>query len=82
MHFPAGVGEVNQEGVDYYRRLLAELKANNITPVATLYHWDLPQALEDLGGWRNSSSADWFKEYAVACFQAFGDEVNYSYTYN
>ncbi len=66
---------MSQEGVDYYNGLIDELIANEITPVVTLYHWDLPQALEDVGGWRNELSQFWFQDYASICFREFGDRV-------
>ncbi len=66
---------MNQEGVAYYNSLIDELLANGITPLVTIYHWDLPQALEDQGGWKSESSPTWFEEYAVACFGLFGDRV-------
>ena len=71
-----GNGAVNQAGVQYYRNLINELVANGITPVATLYHWDLPQALQDQGGWQNPDIADWFEYYATVCYQEFGDVVS------
>nr|CAH0099623.1 unnamed protein product [Daphnia galeata] len=74
---PNGIGQVNQPGVDYYKNLIAALKVANIQPMVTLYHWDLPQALEDMGGWLNASVADWFEEYARLCFTQFGDDVRY-----
>src|SRR5262245_1233724 len=72
---PAGKGTVNEKGLDYYRRLVDELLANNITPFPTLYHWDLPQALQDEGGWANRDMAGWFAEYARVCVEALGDRV-------
>lgn len=77
-----GFGAVNPEGVTYYRNLINELKNNGITPVATLYHWDLPQLLQDLGGWENPDVANWFEEYAVACFREFGDDIKLWITLN
>jgi beta-glucosidase len=65
---PSGVGEVNREGVDFYKRLVAGLREREIEPLATLYHWDLPQALEDRGGWTNRESAEWFADYAALMF--------------
>ena len=75
-------GVINPEGVQYYRNLIAALKARNIEPMVTLYHWDLPQALEDQGGWLNADVALWFEEYARACFQELGDEVRERNTKN
>ena len=79
---PDGTGRVNQAGVDFYRRLCKELAGAGITPVATLYHWDLPQALQDQGGWLNPESVDWFTEYARVAKDALGDMVNTWVTLN
>jgi beta-glucosidase len=79
---PEGTGGVNQAGVDFYRRLCKELAGAGITPVATLYHWDLPQALQDRGGWLNPESVDWFTEYARVAKDALGDMVNTWVTLN
>jgi beta-glucosidase len=67
---PDGRGRANQRGIDFYRRLVDALVAANIKPVATLYHWDLPAALDDLGGWLNRDIADWFADYAALMFKA------------
>jgi len=75
-------GVINPDGVQYYRNVIAALKAKNIEPMVTLYHWDLPQALEDQGGWLNADVAFWFEEYARACFQELGDEVKLWITIN
>ena len=72
---PEGTGRVNQAGVDFYRRLCKELSGAGITPVATLYHWDLPQALQDRGGWVSPESVAWFTEYAAVAKDALGDMV-------
>ncbi|MGZ3557394.1 MAG: family 1 glycosylhydrolase, partial [Gemmatimonadaceae bacterium] len=58
--YPQGTGTVNKKGIDFYSRLVDELLARGINPNATLYHWDLPEALDDRGGWLNRDVADWF----------------------
>ncbi|XP_053375783.1 uncharacterized protein LOC123534954 isoform X1 [Mercenaria mercenaria] len=81
--FPNGYGDVpNKEGIDYYNRLIGALLGAGITPMITLYHWDLPQALEDYGGWRNETTAEHFADYADVCFNAFGDRVKFWITLN
>jgi len=77
--FPDGIGEVNQEGVDYYHEVLKELLNNGITPFVTLYHWDLPLALKD---WTNRECAYAFKDYAAFCFKEFSNEVKNWITLN
>ena len=72
---PEGGGAVNQQGLDHYRRVVESLNRHGITLVATLYHWDLPQALEDLGGWANRDTAYLFAEYAAIVHGALADEV-------
>lgn len=71
-------GELNQEGVNYYLRILDTLKSKNIKAFVTLYHWDLPQHLEDEGGWLNRETAYKFRDYANLISSAFGDRV-YAY---
>ncbi|MFV0364514.1 MAG: GH1 family beta-glucosidase [Suipraeoptans sp.] len=73
--FPNGVGEINEEGVDFYKRVIDELLQNEIIPNATVYHWDLPQALEDRGGWLNRDIASWYGEYTSKLFRIFGNEI-------
>ncbi len=73
--FPNGRGRVNEKGIDFYDRLVDELMNNDITPFATIYHWDLPAALQDLGGWANRDMACWFGDYADYLFQRLGDRV-------
>jgi beta-glucosidase len=72
---PAGTGSVNRAGLGFYERLVDALLAANIAPNATLFHWDLPAALDDRGGWLNRDVADWFGEYARVVFAALGDRV-------
>jgi beta-glucosidase len=72
---PAGRGPLNPEGVAFYDRLLDELAAAGITPWVTLYHWDLPQPLEDAGGWPVRDTAHRFADYAAAVHQHFADRV-------
>src|SRR5687768_18566543 len=62
---PNGTGKVNRKGIDFYSRLVDELLEAKITPNATLYHWDLPEALDDRGGWLNRDIAEWFADYAT-----------------
>ena len=79
---PKGRGLINPEGVDFYNRLVDELLAANITPFATLYHWDLPQALQEQGGWTVRSTAEAFAEYADVISRALGDRVKNWITIN
>eukprot|EP00930_Biecheleria_cincta_P017945 TRINITY_DN14127_c0_g1_i2.p1 TRINITY_DN14127_c0_g1~~TRINITY_DN14127_c0_g1_i2.p1 ORF type:complete len:677 (-),score=108.19 TRINITY_DN14127_c0_g1_i2:126-2156(-) len=80
---PKGRGEINNLAVAFYDDLLTELLTAGITPMATLYHWDLPQCLEDeYGGWLDRRIVDDFREFAQACFQSFGDKVKYWVTLN
>jgi beta-glucosidase len=72
---PRGAGEPNAAGLDHYRRLVDALNRQGIVPVATLYHWDLPQALQDAGGWPNRDTAERFAEYAAIVHRALGGEV-------
>ncbi|MBD3941458.1 beta-glucosidase [Microbacterium sp. NEAU-LLC] len=70
---PTGTGEVNQPGLDYYRRLVDALVGAGIQPTITLFHWDLPQTLQDAGGWTSRDTAARFADYAAVCFDALGD---------
>ncbi len=79
---PAGRGAVNSAGLDFYDRLVDELLAKKITPYITLYHWDLPQALQDEGGWPGRSTAEAFVDYADVVSQRLGDRVQNWITHN
>jgi beta-glucosidase len=79
---PGGRGAVNQKGLDYYRALLDELHERGIAPAATLYHWDLPQELQEEGGWAVRSTAQRFAEYAAIVARALGDRVGRWITLN
>jgi beta-glucosidase len=80
--FPEADGVREMRGFDHYDRLIDALLERDIAPVVTLYHWDLPQALEDRGGWLARDTAARFAEYASACFDAFGDRVPFWLTIN
>ncbi len=67
--FPEGGGRANKKGLDFYRRLLEQLHSHNIKPAVTLYHWDLPQALQDKGGWNNRDTVNYFAEYAAFMYE-------------
>ena len=67
--------KINQPGIDYYNKLIDALLAADITPMVTLYHWDLPEAFNSTGGWQNNSISDHFTNYAKLCFEKFGDRV-------
>jgi beta-glucosidase len=79
---PEGIGRPNEAGLDFYDRLVDELLSNDIDPFVTLYHWDLPQALEDAGGWPARSTAHAFGEYAALVAGRLGDRVRHFATFN
>jgi len=70
---PFGNGQVNRRGVDFYRRLVDGMRERGIEPIATLYHWDLPQALQDLGGWDSRETTQRFADYATLMAEELGD---------
>jgi len=82
--FINGEGEVNQDGIDYYNKVINTLLANNIVPFVTLFHWDLPQHLytQYPHGWTSPAIVDKFRTYASTCFKYFGDRVHYWLTFN
>ncbi len=74
---PEGMTTVNTKALDFYQRVIDTCLNDGLTPWVTLYHWDLPQALENKGGWLNRNIVDWFTEYAYLCGKAFGDRVKH-----
>lgn len=80
--FPNGRGEVNQKGIQFYSDLVDELLKHNIIPFVTLYHWDLPQALQDEGGWESQQVIEDFVVFAKVMFEALGDRVKHWITFN
>ncbi|HEX8627290.1 MAG TPA: GH1 family beta-glucosidase [Catenuloplanes sp.] len=72
---PTGRGTVNQRGLDFYKRLVDGLHKRGIAPALTLFHWDLPQPLQDAGGWENRDCAKWFADYAAVVYGALGSAV-------
>ena len=79
---PEGSGPANQKGLDFYRRLVDGLRERSIEPMLTLYHWDLPQALQDRGGWTSRETSGRFAEYAEIMYGALSDSVSYWITLN
>ncbi|WP_028991602.1 glycoside hydrolase family 1 protein [Thermoanaerobacter thermocopriae] len=80
--YPNGTGEINQKGIDFYNNLINELLSYNIEPIVTMYHFDLPYALQQKGGWSNRETIDAFENYARTLFKYFGDRVKYWLTIN
>ncbi|GAB5572347.1 lactase-like protein isoform X2 [Prionailurus iriomotensis] len=82
---PTGIraDKVNKRGVKFYSDFIDALLKSNITPIVTLHHWDLPQLLQvKYGGWQNVSMANYFRDYADLCFEAFGDRVKHWITFS
>ncbi len=80
--FPNGIGKIEEKGIRFYSDLTDELLKAGIEPYVTLYHWDLPQALQDIGGWANPQMPDYFLEYCKVAFHALGDRVKHWITLN
>ncbi|MGV6934534.1 glycoside hydrolase family 1 protein [Paenibacillus sp. FSL L8-0158] len=80
--YPLGAGEVNQKGIAFYSSLIDELIKYGIEPIVTMYHFDLPYALEQQGGWSKRETIDAFEQYAKTLFENFGDRVKYWLTIN
>jgi beta-glucosidase len=80
--FPRGHGRLNRRGLDFYETLVDALLSARVRPVLTLYHWDLPQALQDAGGWTNRDTASWFADYAECLYTHLGDRVKTWVTIN
>ncbi|WP_042462017.1 GH1 family beta-glucosidase [Neobacillus dielmonensis] len=80
--YPNGTGELNPKGLNYYHKLVDRLVEKGIEPMLTLYHWDLPQSLQDQGGWANRDTVDAFSQYAETIFSEFNGKVKYWQTIN
>lgn len=79
---PAGSGQINQKGIEFYSNVIDELLKYQIEPIVTMYHFDLPNALEEKGGWSNRDTIDAFVNYSKILFENFGDRVKYWLTIN
>lgn len=79
---PEGTGAVNPKGIAFYNHLIDECLHYHIEPIATLFHFDMPAALDRRGSWSNRGSIEWFLEYAKVLFENFGDRVRYWLTIN
>ncbi|PAO30006.1 6-phospho-beta-glucosidase [Vibrio vulnificus] len=79
---PEGTGEVNQQAVDFYNNVIDELIANEIEPFICLYHFDMPLAMQNIGGFENREVLDAYASYAELCFKLFGDRVKHWFTFN
>jgi len=80
--YPSGIGKINEEGLLFYDKLINELLANEIEPVVTLFHWDLPSSLQKVGGWESPEVVEAYLNYATLMFNHFGDRVKKWITFN
>ncbi|GIP60032.1 GH1 family beta-glucosidase [Paenibacillus woosongensis] len=80
--YPNGFGEVNRQGIEHYKRMVTKLLENGIEPFCTLYHWELPQALQELGGWENRETIDAFVMFAETMFREFDGLIKHWMTFN
>ncbi|MCX7796144.1 MAG: GH1 family beta-glucosidase [bacterium] len=80
--FPEGKGNINRKGIDFYKKLVDILNSAGITPFATIYHWDLPQALEENGGWGNLDTSKYFADYSYTLFKELGESIPFWITLN
>ena len=74
---PDGTGKINKEGINFYHKVIDECYKLGLTPYVTLYHWDLPQELENRGGWTNYLITKWFSRFVTVCAEAYGDKVKH-----
>lgn len=79
---PEGIGKVNPKGIEFYNNLIDECLKYDIEPIITMFHFDMPAALEEKGSWSNAESSEWFKEFAQVLFENYGDRVKYWLTIN
>jgi 6-phospho-beta-glucosidase len=79
---PEGTGRVNQEGIDFYNNLIDECIKYDIIPLVTMFHFDMPAALDERGSWSNPDSVNWFVEFAKLMYESYGDRVKYWLTIN
>ena len=79
---PKGVGDVNPKAVDFYRDVFKRIKSIGVKPIVNLYHFDLPYALQEKGGWENKETVFAYEQYARTCFELFGDHVDTWITFN
>uniref|UniRef100_UPI00259B003D glycoside hydrolase family 1 protein n=1 Tax=Faecalibaculum rodentium TaxID=1702221 RepID=UPI00259B003D len=79
---PEGTGEINQKGIEFYNNVINECLKYGIEPIVTMFHFDMPAALDARGSWGNPESVEWFVNYAMVLYESFGDRVKYWLTIN